>query len=318
MPPITLNTRQQTAFILVGLPGSGKSSWALQMLEFAKDRKYDLIRFNKDEIREELLELGESWTKQFEDKVRKTYNARVEQALRDGHSVILDNTHLNKNTLRQLKTWLEQNFKKVVIEEVDFTDVPVYTCIDRDREREARGERFVGAQVILKMAHEAGLEEDTPQKEIDWSLPFAIVSDLDGTLALFGNRRNPFDASQCDLIDQVNFPVASVLRSYLLNSNTFPEVAKIFFFSGRTDKYKEPTKRFLLKAGFDADDPFFDLVMRQDGDYTADEIIKEQMYRDHIEGKYNVLFIFDDRPKVVRMWKRLGLPVFNVGGERDF
>lgn len=319
MPPIQINTKRQTAYITLGLPGSGKSTWANQMLSFAKDRKYDLLRFNKDEVREELLETGETWSKQFEDRVRKTYNARVEQALRDGHSVILDNTHLNKNTLRQLKTWLEQSFKKVTVEEIDFTDVPVHTCIDRDREREKRGERFVGAQVILKMAHEAGIEEDVPQKPIDWALPFAIISDLDGTLALFGNRRNPYDASMCDLIDEVNFPVASLLRTYRLAVGTFPLVDKIFFFSGRTDKYEEPTKRFLLKAGFEVpSDPFFDLVMRKDGDNTADEIIKEQMYHDHIEGKYNVLFVVDDRPKVVRMWKRLGLPVLNVGGERDF
>ena len=48
------------------------------------------------------------------------------------------------------------------------------------------------------------------------------------------------------------------------------------------------------------------------------EIIKKGMFDKHIKNKYNVFVIVDDRPRVVRMWHSLGLPVFNVGDGREF
>jgi predicted kinase len=317
-----LNTKQQTVYLTIGLPASGKTTYAHAMVALGKKIGLSVVRVNNDDIRDELFGPGFDWSPALEKKVRATRMARLDQAIRDGHYVVVDNTHINPKTLNSMKEWLKQTHPKVAVEEVDFRDVPVHVCIDRDRERQARGDRFVGAGVILKMAQEGGLNDDTPPKPIDWLLPFAIVCDLDGTLALFGNKRNPYDASQCDIIDEPNFPVLSTLRVYLdmMSEGNPLRVSKIFFFSGRTDKYEAATKRFLLnKCGFDVDDdPRLSLTMRRDGDFTGDEIIKEQMYRDHIEGKYNVLFIFDDRPKVVRMWHRLGLPVFNVGSGREF
>ena len=50
------------------------------------------------------------------------------------------------------------------------------------------------------------------------------------------------------------------------------------------------------------------LVMRKTGDYRKDSIVKREMFEEHIEGKYNVLFVLDDRNQVVDMWrKELGL-----------
>jgi hypothetical protein len=44
---------------------------------------------------------------------------------------------------------------------------------------------------------------------------------------------------------------------------------------------------------------------------------KEQLYRQHMEGKYNIKFVLDDRQQVVDMWRGLGLTVFQVD-EGDF
>jgi hypothetical protein len=48
-----------------------------------------------------------------------------------------------------------------------------------------------------------------------------------------------------------------------------------------------------------------------------DAIMKEELYRQHIEGKYNIKFVLDDRQQVVDMWRGLGLTVFQVD-EGDF
>ena len=47
--------------------------------------------------------------------------------------------------------------------------------------------------------------------------------------------------------------------------------------------------------------------MRDKGNFEPDEIIKEQIFHKEIEPNYNVLAVFDDRDKVVKMWRNLGL-----------
>jgi hypothetical protein len=54
------------------------------------------------------------------------------------------------------------------------------------------------------------------------------------------------------------------------------------------------------------------LFMRSEGDHRPDDIIKEELYRSHIEPVYDVQFIFDDRDRVVQMWRRIGLTCFQV------
>ena len=72
------------------------------------------------------------------------------------------------------------------------------------------------------------------------------------------------------------------------------------------------------KCNFLLQDEYFQLVMRKDDDNRHDAEVKSEIFDTYIRGKYNVAFILDDRPKIVRMWKSLGLPVFNVGDREEF
>lgn len=54
------------------------------------------------------------------------------------------------------------------------------------------------------------------------------------------------------------------------------------------------------------------LFMRRTGDTRKDNIIKREIFNEHIRGKYNVLFVLDDRSRVVREWRAMGLTVFQV------
>ena len=47
--------------------------------------------------------------------------------------------------------------------------------------------------------------------------------------------------------------------------------------------------------------------MRDKGNFEPDEIIKKQIFHKEIEPNYNVLAVFDDHDKVVKMWRNLGL-----------
>ena len=53
--------------------------------------------------------------------------------------------------------------------------------------------------------------------------------------------------------------------------------------------------------------------MRPKGDQRKDVIVKEQLYNEHIKGKFNVVAIFDDRMQMVSLWRSMGLPLFQCG-----
>jgi hypothetical protein len=52
--------------------------------------------------------------------------------------------------------------------------------------------------------------------------------------------------------------------------------------------------------------------MRKTDDFRKDSIIKEEIYQENIEGKYNVLCVLDDRNQVVDFWRAKGLTCFQV------
>lgn len=139
---------------------------------------------------------------------------------------------------------------------------------------------------------------------MDSTKQVAIVCDLDGTLSLFEAKghRGPYDAAKCDQ-DELNVPVAKVL-----------EWAKqagyaIILLSGREDKFRAPTLKFLEthKVAYDH------LFMRETRDKRKDSIIKWELYEEHIAPNYEVLFFLDDRDSVVNdAWRAHGLTCFQV------
>jgi|19_taG_2_1085344.scaffolds.fasta_scaffold307331_2 hypothetical protein len=59
--------------------------------------------------------------------------------------------------------------------------------------------------------------------------------------------------------------------------------------------------------------------MRPTGNSDRDSLIKRDFYDGFIKNRYNVHFVVDDRPQVIReLWMDLGVPLFNVGPYYDF
>jgi hypothetical protein len=54
------------------------------------------------------------------------------------------------------------------------------------------------------------------------------------------------------------------------------------------------------------------LLMRAEYDMRKDSIVKEEIYRQEILGRYNVWMVLDDRDQVVEMWRLLGLRTLQV------
>lgn len=148
---------------------------------------------------------------------------------------------------------------------------------------------------------------DPVYREYDPQKRDAYIFDMDGTLALLGGR-NPYDASHCDL-DPINWPVLKLA----LMIGKDPNVT-IIIVSGRDDKFLPQTERWLQEKGV----RYSVIFMRRTGHMGAngrkenDSVVKAEIFRDKIAPFYNILGAFDDRDRVVEMWRWFGVPCFQV------
>jgi hypothetical protein len=128
-----------------------------------------------------------------------------------------------------------------------------------------------------------------------------VMVDVDGTVADMGKgipgRRSPYDWERV----AEDTPIDPVIRLVdTLRGAGFG----IVWLSGRDEACRDVTWRWLLEHVAMADDPLF---MRPAGDNRADDLVKVEIYRREIEGRYDVAWVIDDRAKVVRAWRELGL-----------
>lgn len=132
----------------------------------------------------------------------------------------------------------------------------------------------------------------------------AIIVDIDGTLAQM-NGRGPFEWDRV-WEDNLNKPVKMVIDAMNFGH---PADLEIIIFSGRDSICRKLTTDWLDMHGV----PYDQLYMRPQGNNEKDCIIKRRLYDEHVAGKYDVLFVLDDRNQVVDMWRKdLGLPCFQV------
>jgi predicted kinase len=276
--------------ILKGLPASGKSTWAKEQVLNSNGK---IKRINKDDLRN-MLDAGK-WSKGNENLVLVTRDGLIKSYLGLGLDVIIDDTNLDFKHIKNIRGIADELGAKV---EVKFFDVPVQECILRDA---GRGEKSVGKKVILDMYNRYLAPKYTPP-EFDPSLPDAILCDIDGTLAHNVTGRSPFDWHRVGE-DEVDKAIADLVQGHYHHN-----IAKIILLSGRDKVCRIETEEWLQKHHIDYDF----LYMRPEGNNEKDSIIKERIYREHIEGKYNVLFVLDDRQQVVDMWRSLGLKCLQV------
>lgn len=77
--------------------------------------------------------------------------------------------------------------------------------------------------------------------------------------------------------------------------------------SGRDEKYRNATARWLRSKEVSRDS----LYMRPKGDTRHDAAVKYEIAQRIVED-YNVLGVFDDRSRVVQMWRTAGFKTFHV------
>ena len=119
----------------------------------------------------------------------------------------------------------------------------------------------------------------------------AIIVDVDGTIAL-RNGRGPFEWDKLET-DLPNMPVIEIV-SRLSSTGLF-----VVLVTGREQRFHEETVKWVQQFLHFP----FKLYCRNDLDNRSDVIVKEEIYKRHIKDFFDVVAVFDDRERVVQMWR---------------
>jgi hypothetical protein len=134
-------------------------------------------------------------------------------------------------------------------------------------------------------------------EEFKTGRPSCYIVDIDGTVSLI-NGRNPYDGTKVHT-DIVNLPIARLLDNFISANSD----AVIIYSTGRNEKYRDVTTKWLEENDLwdDFGEPL--LLMRPPGEKKPDAEVKKDNYYKHIHGKYNVELVIEDRSRVVTMYR---------------
>lgn len=302
-----------------GLPGCGKSTLARQWVSMSPDTRAEV---NRDAIR---LMLGGYvvGSPEQEKMVTKVSHNSIRDLLKLNIDVVCSDTNLQMKYVREL-----MKIAVGVGAEVDFEDM-TNVPLDTVRQRNARrsDKEPVPEHVIRKMydQHVKGRgyplpipEGDSVAKAPDFYIPIIIdgieydISDLDGTLTSCEGVRSPYDYSRVSL-DKPRRRVIDILRSRNESGKG------LIIMTGRPDivtkegtNVREDTTEWLHKY---VRLPFEGPFMRPaDMLQINDASVKRHLFDEYIRKNYNLSgIVFDDRDRVVDMWrKQLGMDCMQV------
>ncbi|MCU1490836.1 MAG: polynucleotide 5-hydroxyl-kinase [Acidimicrobiaceae bacterium] len=140
---------------------------------------------------------------------------------------------------------------------------------------------------------------------MDEQMRRAVVVDVDGTIADHIGIRGHHDYGRVDH----DAPVEAIIRLVQLLAERY----EIVIVSGRPERVRAMTEEWLERNHV----AWSLLLMRRNHDNRADDIVKRELYDAHIRGHYEVELVLDDRDRVVKMWRALGLTCLQVA-EGDF
>ena len=294
------------AYILKWIPACGKTTYALNNLK-------QYIHISKDSLRVTHPDLSEK-------EISLLQNERILLAAKDAHSIVIDNTHCNPKSLNKTIDLC----KKVGYEDIEVIDVfqrliesrgslkeAFLDCLERNYSREKR----VPISVLYSMAYQSGYDV----AELKWH-PVMIV-DLDWTLFNSDERHEvcrkedgKLDYSKyfSDEMLELDKPVPALVN-LITNSTTHtnPTPYKVVIVSGRNNICEDKTLD-MLPIGYDA------VFMRNHFDYRDDSIVKQDilnLIKPFID--INNTIVFDDRKRVIDMWRENWLYVFNCSQKEN-
>jgi predicted kinase len=290
-------SKKQKIILTRGLPASGKSTWTK---EFVKNSNGKAKRVNKDDLRE-MIDAG-VYSKTNEQQILNARDNLICTFIEGGaETIIVDDTNFEEKHFDNIKGLTDafNNLGRhsIAVEYKDFLDVSLDVCLERDSLRA----KPVGEKVIKSM-HQRYILPTIKEGPVVNKKGNAIIVDIDGTLAHRCDRQW-FDYSKVDQ-DELDVTVDGIVKAYHKMGYI------ILIVSGRegTAECNSKTLAWLDKHEI----PYYDLMMRKEGDFRRDSIVKKEIYDTLIKDRFDVEFVLDDRQQVVDMWREIGLKCLQV------
>ncbi|MBF4578925.1 AAA family ATPase [Frigoribacterium sp. VKM Ac-2530] len=298
-----------TLHLTRGIPASGKTTWAKAWLAEGLENGDDRIRLNRDDLRQMLKgrRSGLLWVD--EERITTVQHDTAREALARGFDVVVDDMNLRA---RYVRAWLA--LAEAVGATVEIHDFPIELgdAIARDVLREHPVGAAALAGIYDRFTRKGVLPEVPTEPEPDKHaglVPYvplpdktqAYIFDIDGTLAhIPEGGRSPYDGTRVheDVLDD---NVAHVMRALAADHY-------LIVMSGRDAKYQAATVDWLEANRVQYDE----LHMRPEGDTRKDQVVKAELFDAHVRHRFNVFGVFDDRDRVVAMWRALGLTTYQV------
>ena len=140
-----------------------------------------------------------------------------------------------------------------------------------------------------------------------------VIFDLDGTLSDAAHRRHLVEGEKryFDKFYDECYKDGPMLATFAVARGLHATGHELWVFSGRTDRVAVLTATWFIKH--EIAHLFSRMQFRPEGDYTPDDQLKlqwfEQMSRD---DRHRLVLTFDDRDRMVKMWRSLGVTCFQV------
>jgi predicted kinase len=139
--------------------------------------------------------------------------------------------------------------------------------------------------------------------------PPAVIVDLDGTLTSAAWREHHLSGLRKDWPGFFagmgrDAPVAPLVDLVGWISHH----AAVVLLTGRPDSHEPVIRRWLADHGV----PYDLLLMRGDRDRRADTVVKRELFERDIAPRYDVRLAVDDRPRVIEMWRDVGVYVLTA------
>jgi adenylate kinase family enzyme len=302
------------AIMTIGCSASGKSTIAYELhtqgwYRLERDVYRELVlchKFPDFNLNHDTTNLWELWKFKWEDEVDALVDEGIKHANENGYNIICSDTNLNEPRREKLAKKLE-SFGY----EVEYHVIGMDLSLDELWKRDTYRKNTVGHSIIAKQYSEFRkqfpkykLKDVSDKKE-------CIIFDVDGTLTKGPHNRSPYewDKVHQDIHNEILF--LSLIKYFDVGF-------EIIIMSGRDSVCMEATRDWIFKGleKFGASDgTAFHLFMRAEGDQRKDNIVKAELFMEHVDGNYKVAAVYDDRPIMCREWLEFGFDVYCVGNQ---
>lgn len=164
--------KKKTLIVMMGLPASGKTTYAKSIAQKHKKVKY----ISRDEIRFNFLKNKESYFAK-EKIVYKTLIKEIKNALsKDNEIVIVDATHINEASRNKLFNNINNSIiENEAVVRFYYIDTPIEECIKRNEKRE--GMLKVPKKVMVDFSKRLTLPTEEEMRKWNFNSTLYIIKE---------------------------------------------------------------------------------------------------------------------------------------------